>query len=824
MAVATPILHRRRPVSGVTHFGPVLITIVLGGTLTLATIQSIIASNWARGLQVLLMVAFGGIVIGAAFAHARWLPRGLAHTLSIVLGIAWGVNQIGPLLGPTLPTWKDQATEILIRIIILGRILANSGSGEDLLLFITVLALIAWGLAYATMWMLIRRGWSWSPLILNALILLINLTHASPKPPAILFYLFMGASLLLLVHQSYLHRAQSWTAAMIDVPDLLGWRFVASGAMVVAVLLTVTTLLPTRITSAQVAHVWQRMREPWLNIQNRWDKAFSNINAPANAGGGGFFGGRALNLGGARSLGNELVMEVQSVDGRGQPHFDYWRATAYDRYVGDFGPGGLSWSDTTGQVAAATLGLSQEERARTPIDAGQGMSQLDIVERQVVTQTYTLRQSFPQPTLFAATQPVSVSIPILVKHSFISIDGQTVANYSDTSLFTAQASNIRSGTQYTVSSLVSAANKKSLREVPAQYAPWLERYIQLPEGNQLDRVKAKAQELAGGASNPYDKAEAIQNYLRSLTYDEKIPFPPEDRDRVDWFLFDLKRGYCDYFASAMTIMLRAQGVPARLVSGYAGGQYNAEKGVYEVRQNVAHTWVEVYFPGYGWQRFEPTPASYTTLPERPEAPAPEGASNDPANDPTSTLFTGRNMSLEELERRLAETEGDVSNPEQVRQLIAEQEARAWRSSMIRRGTIGGSVLAVAMLLVFFLRRPSGIGAASMAYARTLRIARWAGLGPKESITPREFALQLAEHMPAHRAPLTDIAAAYTRERYGANASSTAQAGNVERSWEQVRWPLLGTLLTRWAGLGRREQRTDERRPGTRRRTTNRKRR
>ncbi|HEX6292668.1 MAG TPA: transglutaminase domain-containing protein [Herpetosiphonaceae bacterium] len=824
MAVVTPVLHRRRPASGVTQFGPALITIVLGATMTLATVQSIIASNWARGLQVLLMVAVGGILVGAGFAQARWLPKWLAHSLSIVLGVVWAVNRIGPLLGDALPTWKDQATEILIRAIILMRILANGGTGEDLLLFITVLALLAWALSYATMWMLIRRGWSWSPLILNALILLVNLTHASPKPPAILFYLFAGASLLLLVHQSYLHRANTWTAAMIEVPDLLGWRFILSGTMVVAVLLTFTTLLPTRITSAQVAHVWQRMREPWLNIQNRWDKAFSNINAPANAGGGGFFGGRALNLGGARSLGNELVMEVRSVDGEDKPYFDYWRATAYDRYVGDFGPGGLSWSDTTGQVAAATLGLSQEERARTPIEAGKSMSQLDIVARSVVTQTYTLRQSFPQATLFAATQPISVSVPIQVKHSFITVDGKTVANYTDTSLFSAQSSGVRTGMEYTVESLVSAANKQDLRQAPIEYAPWVQRYLQLPEGNQLDRVKARAQEIAGGASNPYDKAEAIQTFLRSFPYDEKIPFPPEDRDRVDWFLFDLKRGYCDYFASAMAIMLRSQGVPARLVSGYAGGEFNSEKGLYEVRQNVAHTWVEVYFPGYGWQRFEPTPASYTTLPERPETPASEGGQGDASSDAQSPLFMGRQMSLEELERRLAETEGNISDPEQVKRLIAEQEARERRVALIRGGAIGGSVIALALFAVFFLRRPSGAGAASLAYARTLRVARWAGLGPKESITPHEFAVQFAEHMPAQRAPLVDIASADTRERYSAPTERRAHAGTVEKAWEQLRWPLLGTLLTRWAGMGRRARsRSDERRAG-RRRAGNRKRR
>lgn len=809
MAVATRVYpERRHRPSWTEQIGPIAVTFLLGAAMTLATVQSIVASNWARGLGVLVAVALGGVVIGAIFAQVRGLPGWLAHLLSAVLGIAWSVNRIAPLLDGALRTWKDQATELLIRAIILVRVVMSGGSNDDLQLFIAVLALASWALGYATMWMLIRRGWAWGPVIVNALVLLINLTYASPKPPAILFYIFAGASLLVLVHQNYQTHSRTWSAALIEFPDLLGWRFVASGSLVVLALLTITTLFPTRITSASVASIWQRVREPWQNIQNSWDKAFSTINAPAGSSGT-VFAGRSLDLQGARSLGTGLMMEVESTGPDGEPYFDYWRATAYDRYNGLPGPGqadSRTWSDTTGQIAAATLGLGQEERARTPLDANEPLSQIDVVERTTITQTFTLRQSFPQPTLFAATQPVSVSVPIRVKHTFLTVDGQLVPNYTDTALFTAQTASVRSGLSYTVVSSVSIADKQSLREAPTQYPAWAGRYLQLPGGNQLDRVKAEARRVVGDAATPYDKAEAIQNYLRTFPYDEKIPFPPEDRDRVDWFLFDLRRGYCDYFASAMALMLRSEGVPARIVSGYAGGEFNAEKGVYEVRQNVAHTWVEVYFPGYGWQRFEPTPASYTTVPERPEsADAGEGAEASEAEAPE---FRGREIDLEELERRLAELEGNGANPEEIRQLIAQQEAQQRRAAWIRRGAIGGGVLLAGLVALAFIRRPRGVGPGALAYSRALRFARWAGLGPKPSATPHEFALQLAEHMPAQRQPLTDIASAYTRERY--SAGQRVKRDTVDRAWGAVRWPLVGTMLGRWAGLGRTRDRTKRR--------------
>jgi transglutaminase-like putative cysteine protease len=774
-------------------FGAVTISVLIATLMTLAAVQSIVASNWARGLQVLIVVTLGGLATGTLFALMRSLPAWGAHLLSTTLGIVWAIDRIGSLLGPDLPTWRDQATELLIRAIILGRTLAGGGVGEDLFLFIAVLALLAWTLGYSTMWMVIRRNRVWIPVLLSGTAMLINLTYASPKPPAFLFYVFIGAALLLLVHQSFLARQRDWTAAMVEVPDLLGWRFILSGGLVVVTLLVVTALFPTRITSIQFVYLWQRVREPWLQIQESWNRAFSTINAPATAAGGGF-GGRSLTLLGARSLGEALVMEVRSVGPGKEPYFDYWRATAYDRYNGIIMGNERTWIDTTGQITAATLGLEDEERARTPLEAGEPLPQLDTVEREAITQTYTLRRDIAVPTLFAATQPISVSVPILAKHSFVMIEGQMVANYSDLSLFSAQADRLHAGFTYTVNSLVGTANKQSLREAPTAYPAWVERYLQLPEGNQLDRVRAKAAEVVGDAANAYDKAERIESYLRSLPYDEQIPFPPEGRDGIDWFLFDLQRGYCDYFASAMVVMLRTQGVPARLVSGYAGGQYNPETGVFEVRQNVAHTWPEVYFPGYGWQRFEPTPASYTAPVQRSETSSDEAGTDAAAGSVAMLPSLGRSIDLAELERLLAEH--GSSNPDLVRHLIAQREAALRRATWAWRGVIGAGIVALILGGLAFNRRLRHLHGAAHAYQRLLNGAWWAGLHPDESATPQEFAGHLAEQLPAQRSALSNLAAAYTHERYG---GKRVRQSDIQRAWQRVRWPLVGLVLKRRFG-------------------------
>ena len=143
-----------------------------------------------------------------------------------------------------------------------------------------------------------------------------------------------------------------------------------------------------------------------------------------------------------------------------------------------------------------------------------------------------------------------------------------------------------------------------------------DRYLKLPR-ELPQRVHDLAQEITAGIDNPYDKAKAIEIYLRTTyPYDLDVPAPPEDQDVSDYFLFDLQRGYCDYYATSMVVLARASGLPARFVSGYSSGSYDAPNAQYVVRELNAHSWPEIYFPEIGWIEFEPT-ASQPEI-ERPE--------------------------------------------------------------------------------------------------------------------------------------------------------------------------------------------------------------
>jgi protein-glutamine gamma-glutamyltransferase len=125
---------------------------------------------------------------------------------------------------------------------------------------------------------------------------------------------------------------------------------------------------------------------------------------------------------------------------------------------------------------------------------------------------------------------------------------------------------------------------------------------------QLDpRIPALARQIGEHAKTPIDKTLAIEGYLRSrLTYTLKLTGNTGD-DPLAHFLFESRAGHCEYFASAMAVMLRTLGIPTREVNGFLPGEYNDLAGDYIVRASDAHSWVEVYFPNVGWLTFDPTP-------------------------------------------------------------------------------------------------------------------------------------------------------------------------------------------------------------------------
>jgi len=291
----------------------------------------------------------------------------------------------------------------------------------------------------------------------------------------------------------------------------------------------------------------------------------------------------------------------------------YWRGTIYDQYQG------------TGWVTSGTS--SQNYRANSPLIPGL-LDHYSPLHMDVKVQ-------HPEGRLFWSGILYSINVPFradwrLRPKSDLFAD-QAALLQSD--LFTAASG----ATAYEAETYIPKVTIQQLRAASTDYPDIIRtRYLQLPY-DLPPRVRQLADGITSGIDNPYDKAKAIESYLRTnYPYDLEIPAPPADQDVTDYFLFDLKRGYCDYYATAMVVLARASGLPARFVSGYSSGSYDAINAEYIVRELNAHSWAEIYFPGLGWIEFEPT-ASQPDI-KRLEKEAEIPAVDQPATQTEKILF------------------------------------------------------------------------------------------------------------------------------------------------------------------------------------------
>jgi transglutaminase-like putative cysteine protease/uncharacterized membrane protein YidH (DUF202 family) len=411
-------------------------------------------------------------------------------------------------------------------------------------------------------------------------------------------YLLLGITLVLIAVVQYGQRQQEWDETRVAYPQRKG-RQVGNVSLLIAILLVLAAAFLSSLSLQRITQWTAQFNRSTSQSQSGLAKSlgiqqptavpniFSDVRSPGLP--------RSLLIGASPVLLSEVVMsvEVDYLSGLtlgNRPPPLYWRSYTYDIYTGH------GWS-------ASPTNLTHYQ-PNQPIQSSNLPYHLPIQE--VIN---------PVPnqagTLYAAGEPLSADV------------STTSAWRSSNDLFGIQMD----ATSYTVQSLLPTPSEDTLRLAGQDYPAWVaQRYLALPEAVP-DRVKQLAIRLTATEATPYDRARAIEQYLRTtFPYTIDVPYPPANQDLVDYFLFDLRKGYCDYYASAMVVLARAAGIPARLAVGYASGTYNLNSGRFIVTQAEAHSWVEIYFPGVGWVPFEPTAArtaiDRSAQPTPPAVPTP----------------------------------------------------------------------------------------------------------------------------------------------------------------------------------------------------------
>lgn len=275
-------------------------------------------------------------------------------------------------------------------------------------------------------------------------------------------------------------------------------------------------------------------------------------------------------------LSDDVVFRVRA------PFAQLWRAEVFDTYDGSL------WTESRHHLSP----LVSNESGGYDVPGSQSFNG---PTKQLV-QTFFIQQAQPN-VLFGAAQPQTVYFP----------SGALRAN-ADLSIRAPIF--LDQGLVYSIESAVPAMSGSDLAQLPPMrpVSPHGAdaRYLQLPaELPQRDRDLAD--QITAATNNEYGAVMAVQSWLQTNTrYDLTVPREPDGVDAVDHFLFDTQRGFCEHIASAMAVLLRAEGIPTRIVTGYGPGERNPFTGYYDVRYSDAHAWVEVFYPQIGWIPYDPT--------------------------------------------------------------------------------------------------------------------------------------------------------------------------------------------------------------------------
>ncbi|MEZ4659467.1 MAG: transglutaminaseTgpA domain-containing protein [Caldilineaceae bacterium] len=724
----------------------VLLTTILAGILYLIVAVSLDAAGYVKNMSLLVPVTMGAFVLGVLMAYSRFdgffalshsMFTGLAWILFLMATILPTAEEIAPIVSRGIPEFQAKAYFILLTWVNWVEAALTGAANAENYVFIFEISFLIWWLAYLGIWAVLRHGYTWRAIIPAGFVLLIN-TYYAPNSILGFLGLFALVALLLLVRTNLAEHQRRWREYRIHFNPDIGLDFVRNGLTFSVIVVALAWLSPSLGRNAQVRQLVEPISVRWMDAQQRLNTLYSGLNRQLRPSGSAF--GDSLRLGGARNVGNRPVFQVVANQGR------YWRAVAFDTFDGRRW---LNTGENSLQVEANTV-----------------VGVADWQARDTLTQTITLLSPtgnviFGAPDIYRTSVPLNATVNTYPMQSILVGDSGPEQIASDSTEITLAHSRrtLDIGDQYTVYSRYTQITQWEMNHAPTSYPnSVVDKYLQMPE-NLSPRVGELAQEVVNNSLTPtetvYEKAAAIEAYLRdSYPYNEEIEAPADDVDPVSYFLFDIKEGYCDYYATAMVMMLRSLGIPARAVSGYAEGTFDEESQVYIITEKDAHTWVEVYFPTYGWVEFEPT-AGESEL-RRP-------VGEDP-NFPESDLIPG--APFDNFDNGLPQDilDEELMNPPEFGQggdLPSADTGRGWQW--------WATMLAMPVLLVagfLFMRR---FVMAPSAFTPDLppilfdRMQRWAerlGLRVTEQNTPYENARRLSRALPDAQTPINTITNSY----------------------------------------------------------------
>jgi transglutaminase-like putative cysteine protease len=681
-------------------------------------IFSIEQAKWIEPQPYFTMVLFFAIVLTGLLTavHLKWWAL---HPAMIVVG-ALVVLWQGAMI---LPSGSGMGKLFAIFSAWLG-----GGAGlqesDGKIIFGTLLVVLTWLTGYLATWALLHRNNAWAAVSTGLVILIINLSNLPGKNFLFLVFFLIAAVLLLLQTNVIRQQTVSGNKTRYSGKSLFYLALSLCGFTVLA--FSISWVMPQPRLSALQNAIASNM--PWKDsVQDSGFNILNSVPSKKNVSTAAKL--QDLTFGTFWNMGDDIKYTVIS------PQPAYWQVNVYDEYTSD------KWVSNGGTEEPVEKKMGWEDEPDIP-----GKTRIE----------YEITPNLSTDVVLFTGEFISADMPVIIRRG---VNGEITGVRSPRVLSPGETYSVRVYVADNSENALSTASTDYPEEIKAAY-------LQLPAGFS-PRVKALSDNLTQNVAGAYGKITAIDTYLAGIPYSREVVPLPAGADAVEDFLFTQQKGFCIHFASAMTVMLRAEGIPARMAVGYLPGNPGKKSNIYLLRDKHFHAWTQVYFPGYGWIDFEPTPAGTSgsevvvdqplvSIPQIEDLPIwnywyylqqnPDDAPGSPSGTvaPANTIYRSKVPFADQIGLALA-----IIGSLAVLWLIFYALSRIIRSLYNRQ-----------------LWNVDRENPAVSAYINLYRLAALNNLVPTPQQTPQEFLAQIAGLIPEQNESLDLILREYQANRFG----------------------------------------------------------
>jgi len=755
---------------------------------------------------LLLLALVMGWAVAAAVEHSAWVPDTegrLVPALALATVLGWLLttarfSRLAYLLGSLpvlvvcLALWTPSPFTSGGSLAVIRKWIIDLPNQTNLLLLIGLLAMVVTTGLWTSWWVFTRRN-GLVALLPTGTILAVEIINDTSPGLAVFTLIWLAAAASVLLRLNFVSLKESWRTRRLPHAADTGWTFSEVGIEATVAILAVAFLLIPPLSSTDISGVLI----PGVVHADAFHPF--GIGSGSQPGAVGSIGYSELVRPGSQLKAKSQTVMV--VTGDSPTYYPYWRGIALG------GWDGIAWYE---------LPSTQEVpvRLQPVVAAGASIPRDDLptdAQRiEILHNTFRVAVPFDQTvgTVFSAGELLSVGnqattvrgimtslpapvpglVPALVN---VAGDPSPPARF-DTIDRVHLVRRLQQPYSYSVAEAIPNVDVADLRNAGTDYPGFVQPYIGLYYGDRTAQGYSTARDAeiatlarqivdAAGATTPYDQAKAIEGWFlfkNRFTYTLTPPPAPVGVRPLDNFLFTTRKGFCQDFSTAMNVMLRTLGIPSRQMSGFGVGVLDEKTRQWTVNSLDAHSWVEVFFPGYGWIPFEPTP----------------DGTNSPVNRPaTRDALTASAPATTEASSRprpnLAETRNEPGTTP-----IGTPFTDIGRRLLI----VGAILLALALIAALLaLRWLMAVRDVPRIWRRLLFLGDRLQVPRHPGDTPEEFGGRLAGSVPPLDSEVRRLASLYTRANFRRGGLTAAELAEARQAWARIRGSYPALVARAW---------------------------